>query len=251
MKMFWLRAVAICVSLGVASCGSAPDGEDPAGGDHPGGEKAIEETEACASRPLETCADDAGCLVLTAMNYDVANSCRYRSEPVACAEAGPGCGDALTYATDPTGRTWLFPDTCIPEGWQAFQECQADRDAAEGPWCLEDPEPEDPEPEDPEPEDPEPEVPEGACSDLPLDGCTDAGCRVVAAIRYEASEGCRYPSEPVACIEAGTGCADALGYATDPDGRTWLFGDLCIPDGWQLFQETQADRDAAEGPLCR
>jgi len=236
MDMLGLRVAAVCVSLGVASCISAPNGWDPAAGDHPGGKRAIEEIETCEGRPLATCADD-GCMVLTAVKYDLGNGCRYPPESVSCAEAGRGCGDALTYATDPAGGTWLFYDTCIPDGWQNFQESQADRDAAEGALCVE------------EPEDPEPE---GACTDLSLDECADAGCRVVHATRYDVSEGCRFPSEPVACIEAPTGCADAMAYATDPGGGTWLFGDLCIPEGWQfILPESQADRDAADGPLCR
>ncbi|HEY0839723.1 MAG TPA: hypothetical protein VGD74_06015 [Vulgatibacter sp.] len=182
-------------------------------------------------------------MILYGIRFDAARGCRDRSEPVGCADAAQGCGDALTYATDPMGGTWLFPDTCIPDGWESFHSSCADRNAATGPWCFEEPE----EPEDPEPEEPEP----APCSGLRLDQCADAGCRVLAGIRYEVSDGCRYPSEPVACIAAGIGCPDAMGYAIDPDGGTWLFGDLCIPDGWQLFQETQADRDAADGPLCR
>lgn len=231
MKMFRLMAAAACGVLAGASCSAAPHDGDRLAGEGPKNGSAIQGTESCEDHSVEQCAGLDECRLLYAVGYDLGQGCRHESEPVGCIAAGVGCGDAMTYATDPAGATWLFPDTCIPGGWQVFSDSQADRDAAEGPLCSQ---------------------PMGACRDVPLDGCADAGCRVLNAIRYDRNDVCRYPSAAVGCIEAGTGCADAMTYAIDPAGGTWSFGDLCIPDGWQVIRhESQADRDAAEGPPCR
>ena len=86
------------------------------------------------------------------------------------------------------------------------------------------------------------------CEKLSLEQCADAGCRVVEATRYEAEfRLCKYPQEPVFCLSAGVVCADALTYARDLKGNTWQFGDSCLPEGWQVFEEKPWDRQAARG----
>lgn len=37
-----------------------------------------------------------------------------------------GCGDALTRAIDGQGTCWLLNNTCIPEGWTAFDDSSAE-----------------------------------------------------------------------------------------------------------------------------
>ncbi|HWV37070.1 MAG TPA: hypothetical protein VN033_01175 [Vulgatibacter sp.] len=91
----------------------------------------------------------------------------------------------------------------------------------------------------------------GACAERTHETCAEGdGCRTLHAARYDEDRGCRHEAEPVGCMAADAGCGDALTHARDPAGNEWLFFDTCIPKGWKHFLETQADRDAADGPLC-
>ena len=88
------------------------------------------------------------------------------------------------------------------------------------------------------------------CEALPWGACADAGCRLVSATRYEADKGCRHAAQPVLCLPAGVGCADAFTYARDLEGNSWQFADGCIPKAWQTFQAGKSDWAAAQGPVC-
>lgn len=70
----------------------------------------------------------AGCVVLSGALVDEAAHCANEREPLACGSAQP-CDDALTSARDPSGRLFVFADSCTPAGWSVV-------DGAELPQCT-------------------------------------------------------------------------------------------------------------------
>ncbi|MDB4981031.1 MAG: hypothetical protein JWM82_1783 [Myxococcales bacterium] len=92
-------------------CASS-DGGDPDGGGN--GDAANVD---CASLPFATCAATAGCRVLEGQQINQQRSCVLPSKAAGCQRDNNICGAALTRATDPTGKEWVFPSTCIPTGW--------------------------------------------------------------------------------------------------------------------------------------
>lgn len=77
---------------------------------------------ACEARDTATCdgGDESPCAVAQAHPYDINRSCYYpeQNEPLACHDVSAGCGDAETLAVGPDGECWVFPDTCLPLGYQ-------------------------------------------------------------------------------------------------------------------------------------
>lgn len=74
----------------------------------------------CAALNAMECQADAACMPLGGGKLNLQKMCVSKPMFLGCVDAG-GCGDALTYAcapnTDPP-EPWLFPSTCLPEGWE-------------------------------------------------------------------------------------------------------------------------------------
>ena len=91
------------------------------------------ESGVCAAGPDP--AFGAGCAKLDETKCKVSPSCAplsawapeasCKNEPATpvfqgCMSGEAGCGDAETCAIEPsTGKLWMFPSTCLPEGWKA------------------------------------------------------------------------------------------------------------------------------------
>jgi hypothetical protein len=80
------------------------------------------EDQACAQHQVSGCGDDATCVKVSGRPRDANRACWAGSQAVACRLAGLLCGESLTVAQDPTGRCWLFQNTCIPVGWSAVAQ---------------------------------------------------------------------------------------------------------------------------------
>jgi len=74
----------------------------------------------CAALGAMECQANEACMPLGGGKLNLMKMCVGKPMFVGCVDAG-GCGDALTYAcapnTDPP-EPWLFPSTCLPEGWE-------------------------------------------------------------------------------------------------------------------------------------
>jgi|GEM_PF-3381522 len=92
---------------------------------------------ACSQRSLEECEALEGCTLLSAGRYDVERVCRYSLAPVACA-AEDTCQPSTVYAKDLKNNRWVFPSTCLPEGWEGVVAEDKDRAAVRGPECQAD-----------------------------------------------------------------------------------------------------------------
>ena len=76
----------------------------------------------CASRAVEECSLEEGCMVLDARPLEPDGEggwCEDYNDPavdVACVEI-QDCGQAETLATSRADQCWVFNETCTPEGW--------------------------------------------------------------------------------------------------------------------------------------
>lgn len=62
------------------------------------------------------CSSDDCSTKLHAQAYDAVKKCMSPAQEVGCTGAD-GCDDALTWAVDPHGQCFLFPNGCIPTGF--------------------------------------------------------------------------------------------------------------------------------------
>ncbi|MCB9694098.1 MAG: hypothetical protein H6736_20000 [Alphaproteobacteria bacterium] len=75
----------------------------------------------CGSRDPDACLDADTCMVLEGrpLGSDGGSPCLDATvdpEPVGCSEV-IACDDAETWAIQPGGQVWWFPDGCVPTGW--------------------------------------------------------------------------------------------------------------------------------------
>lgn len=99
------------------SCLSEQNGNEDAGG--------APNQEACADLAQPACEDSEVCEPFSAYEYVDGT---FESKPntrtyMGCRDAGPDddlCGDALTCAYETEGACWMFPSTCLPEGWTSL-----------------------------------------------------------------------------------------------------------------------------------
>lgn len=78
----------------------------------------------CDALSVEACASRSDCTVIDGGEitipdtggacYDVGSA-----TDLGCMSADVGCGEAITFATDPSGHEscYRFSNTCVPEGW--------------------------------------------------------------------------------------------------------------------------------------
>ena len=78
-----------------------------------------DQVEACATLDLDACAADAFCWSPKGRRFDADRQCLEGQVEVGCT-GSPGCEDMPTWAVDPDGACWWFPNGCIPQGpgWQ-------------------------------------------------------------------------------------------------------------------------------------
>jgi len=184
---------------------------------------------ACSSLPPGQCAAKAECQTLSGIRYEVDKVCRHPKAVVGCMDSHLLCTQAFTYAKDPAGNTWQFPNGCIPNSWQSFAGGKADEAAAEGPLCSAAP----------------------ACSSLPSGECAATRCQTLSGTRYDLDKACRYGPQVAGCMDQGLACITVMTFAKDPQGNRWVFPSGCIPNSWQTFQETLKNQEIAiEGRPC-
>lgn len=186
----------------------------------------------CSALSLQDCSKTNHCMNVYATKYDVSQNCRYFSEPhLAGCIKKQDCDLAVTFAQAPSGETWRFNDSCIPEGWQRFQESEEDRAAADGPVCFDT---------------------DAKCAEFPADQCVSKGCQPIIGLPYDVDKGCHSSAEAVGCMAADKACADAYHFAKDTAGSKWMFANGCIPEGWEAIPPTPSSPEAsAPGwPLC-
>lgn len=76
----------------------------------------------CGALTVDRCDTDSRCHVITGAPYDETRNCYLGGTTVVgCGTAG--AGQSLTCARDPSGMTWVFPDTRNPKGWTAVWPC--------------------------------------------------------------------------------------------------------------------------------
>ena len=96
-------------SLAAAGCNDGASPEDCADLD----EAACEASEDCA--PIRGAPADEVC----AGDYS-----NWVTLYGGCMDGDVGCGDAETCGLNPaTGEEWIFPSTCLPEGWTSCDYC--------------------------------------------------------------------------------------------------------------------------------
>lgn len=77
----------------------------------------------CATVAPEDCADTPGCAAISGRpvaDDGAGGSCvdySVESVPLGCMSADLGCGSAITNASDAEGNMYVFPSTCLPEGF--------------------------------------------------------------------------------------------------------------------------------------
>ena len=166
--------------------------------------------EATACEALDEASCDANASCRPVMGAPRAEICvedydNWMSVFGGCMQAGLGCGDAETCATNPsTGEQLVFPDTCTPTGWTA---CDA-------PCPTVDP-----------------------CEALDEASCeADTSCRpIMGASQAEvcAEDYSGWMSLFAGCMQADMGCGAAVTCAINPySGERLSFPDTCTPTGW-------------------
>jgi hypothetical protein len=72
--------------------------------------------EYCMDLSVDDCGQDAFCSILTGARFDATLGCAWHGEPAGCS-SHLSCGDAMSYALDPSGNCWEFSSTCQPGGF--------------------------------------------------------------------------------------------------------------------------------------
>lgn len=76
----------------------------------------------CGALTIDLCEMDSRCLLITGTPYDETRICIIgKSRVVGCGSIGASAMG--TCARDPSGVTWVFPDTRNPRGWTAVRQC--------------------------------------------------------------------------------------------------------------------------------
>jgi hypothetical protein len=183
----------------------------------------------CARKTAAQCAEVPRCVVLHAHELSTSRACLEPRTAVGCMAAGSSCDDALSYARAPDGGEWVFANTCIVEGWEAFQPAAQDVGAWEA--CG---------------ADIAPSVTD--CPALSPEACASAsGCRVLHARPYDAEQRCAGELQGVGCMSADTACDLSVTYARDTAGRAFRFGSACVPEAWSTFEPSP---DPGNVPAC-
>lgn len=114
----------LAFGLLTTACQSEQNGNEDAGG--------AGNQEACADLAEAECEESDVCEPFSAYEYVDGT---FESDPdtktfMGCRDARPDddhCGDALTcaYETEGEGACWMFPSTCLPEGWTSLNCTQA------------------------------------------------------------------------------------------------------------------------------
>jgi hypothetical protein len=186
----------------------------------------------CSSLSIDQCDSREDCRVVSGVRYDSQRQGAYTAMALGCREAS--CADgALTFATDPIGRSWRFSTTCVPKGWPVVEQLdKADIIAASGaPYSEGAAKPSD-------------------CGARTVAQCNGV-CRVIAGRRVVLEKTCLATEENVGCSDGA--CGDgAITYARAPNGDYWQFSDGCTPKGWdELEVPPQTIKAAVDRGACQ
>lgn len=163
------------------------------------------------------CGNEPGARVtLEGSRYDADGACFGPREPAGPVpfSGDPICGAALTHALDPDGACWLFPSTCLPEGFVAVGDALAVECRQTFRSCA------------------EPDAPV-SCAERHIVVCEwGEACVLTGGPHYKPEADC-FDAEPspLACVEAGQSCPPVVTPALDADGRCFAFGG-CLPPGY-------------------
>jgi len=192
-------------AIGLVACDGSQQSEGGKAAENAAAQVHIE----CSSRTVADCSGDGLCNPIIGSRLSEAASCADAGEYVTCQDLF-GCGEAVTYARDPSGDLWRFPDTCTPAGWavdyplEPVFECANQKATADT--CV--------------------SRPEADCSG-------DGRCNAIVGSRFTETAPCGEPGRFVTCEELA-GCGEVLTYARDPSGDLWRFPDTCTPEGWPV-----------------
>jgi hypothetical protein len=177
----------------------------------------------CGALTAARCAAEDRCAVIKGSAFDEKRHCLEEASAVGCGTAG--AGGAITLARDPSGQTWLFPDTRAPKDWTIVP-------SEGGPW---------------DPSWPRCDAGVLDCGALTAAQCAaEDRCAVIKGSAYDEKRHCLEEARAVGCGTAGAGGAMTL--ARDPSGQTWLFPDTRTPKGWAIIPHE--DGAFANWPRC-
>lgn len=215
------RSLGLVIFIGMASPGLLGCDRWPSDGTHPAGSgnRGPEAAASCESLSAEQCwvhtewPPGSRCAVILGTAYDAARRCYDENVPAGCTEASAGCGGAITFASDPAGRTWRVLETCTPAGWTVIHPQEGEY--ASWPRC--------------EGNGGGPAAAE--CGALSVEACeTDSRCAVITGAAYDEASTCLGARRVVGCGTAGGSTVGTC--ARDPSGLTWFFPDSRTPRGW-------------------
>jgi hypothetical protein len=103
---------ALALGMGGSGAAAATGGVDATGGS--GG--APPDSSMCAELAVANCASGLNCQALSGQPITGDPQCLGAFQLVSCGTT-LGCTPTATRATDLDGHDWVFPSTCIPEGW--------------------------------------------------------------------------------------------------------------------------------------
>ncbi|MET0284368.1 MAG: hypothetical protein ABW352_07855 [Polyangiales bacterium] len=185
----------------------------------------------CYALDVARCKQDDACSVITGRLVNGDPDCTFPPAELGCYAAEMICGEALSFASDPQGRTYTFGTTCIPAGFVRANSpptstasdgrCTEQRDLHE------------------------------VCGELTVAACKQrTECQVTSARRVSAVDQCLEGAPVELGCRGATGvCGDASPVARDPQGQPWLFDDTCIPPTFTL--PTREEMGAVDWSACK
>jgi hypothetical protein len=78
-------------------------------------------TRSDAALTIEQCQASEHYVTIDGRYVDVENKCLRSPEPVGCLKADILCEEAIAIAQAPNGKSYWFPNLCIPNGWQVVK----------------------------------------------------------------------------------------------------------------------------------
>jgi hypothetical protein len=157
---------------------------------------------ACDGTDTESCERDSRCIAEHAYRADMPGN---GTQFAACVPIAMVCNDGgaeLTCGEAPDGTLFVFPSTCLPQGFEERPDTACDEAGLPS-----------------------------QCEDLEPEACEESAvCRTIDG-RVRGSDD---PLAPSGCIGADTGCGDAETCAFDgtETGDPYWFPSTCIPAGW-------------------
>jgi hypothetical protein len=154
---------------------------------------------------------------------DTNRACIGASVTLGCMPEARACDDSEAIVRDRDGVQWWLGDLCIPEGFSALADGEAQKILAY-PRCSE--------------LGGAGTATASSCGGTGSNGCPAGQCPLQAH-RIDETRGCLTKSEPVGCWPVSSSCPPQIVFGRDAQGARWSFPSGCVPQGFTRIEGSE------------